>query len=250
MKVLGIPLYDKGMDAALKEVMDTCTGTGKKKNRCISATGAHGLITAKKDPEFAKVLQGFHMNLPDGRPGATVGKLKGAKGMSQITGPDFFGKLIASSAGKPIKHYFCGGKEGVAEELKQHCDKDFGNRNVVGCYSPPFRKMEEDELASLGKEISDSGCDVLWIGLSTPKQELFALSLLPHLEVHFIVCVGAAFDFYSGNLQKAPGWITRAGLEWLYRLLKEPKRLWKRYFEIVPKFLWYASIELLSGKDR
>lgn len=250
MKVLGIPLYDRGMDAAIKEVTEICLGNNEKSNRCISATGAHGLITARKDETFAGILKGFYMNLPDGKPGAVVGRLKGAKEMKQVTGPDFFGELIRKSAGLNIRHYFCGGKEGVAEELKKSCEANFGNRNVVGCFSPPFRKMEDSELEELGNNINRSGCDVLWIGLSTPKQEYFAMSLLPYLNVHFIVTVGAAFDFYSGNLKKAPAWITRIGMEWFYRLAKEPKRLWKRYFEIVPKFMFHAGIELITGRDR
>lgn len=248
MKVLEIPLYDQGMESAVNNLTGTCTGADEKRNRCVSATGAHGLIISKKDPEFAGILRGFHMNLPDGKPGAVVGRLKGAKKMKQITGPDFFKQVMIASAAMDIKHYFCGGKEGVAEELKESCEKNFGNQNVVGCYSPPFRKMTGEELKALGMEINASGADVVWIGLSTPKQEYFARAISPFVKVHFIVTVGAAFDFHSGKLRKAPRYIQNAGLEWLFRLVLEPMRLWKRYFEIVPKFLYYSSIELLTNK--
>jgi len=248
MNVLEIPLYDQGMESAVNHVIATC-GTGNDRvNRCVSATGAHGLIISKKDPAFAEILRAFHMNLPDGKPGAVVGRLKGAKKMRQVTGPDFFRRVMVASASTGIRHYFCGGKEGVAEELKQSCETNFGNHNVVGCYSPPFRKMTDKELEALGGEINESGADIVWIGLSTPKQEYFASSLSPFVKVHFIVTVGAAFDFHSGKLRKAPRFIQNAGLEWLFRLVLEPKRLWKRYFEIVPKFMYYSTVELLTNK--
>lgn len=247
MNVLEIPLYDQGMDSAVKHVIEVCEGNSKT-NRCISATGAHGLIIAKKDKIFAEILKGFHMNLPDGKPGAVVGRLKGARNMEQCTGPDFFEQLLTATSSTSIKHFFCGGKEGVAEELKHSCEMNFNNMNVVGCFSPPFRKMSEDELEELGKMINLSGADIVWIGLSTPKQEYFAKALIPHVNVHFIATVGAAFDFHSGNLNKAPRRIQNLGLEWLYRLILEPKRLWKRYFEIVPKFLYYSTIELLTNR--
>ena len=114
MEVLHIPLYDLGMDAALEHVLQTCDKE-EKENRCVSATGAHGLIEAQKNPEFASLLRSFHMNLPDGKPAAVVGKLKGARGMSQVTGPDFFRECMKITASTPIRHFFCGGKEGVAE---------------------------------------------------------------------------------------------------------------------------------------
>lgn len=247
MNVLNIPLYDQGMNAAIEHVLETCKNSNKT-NRCISATGAHGLIIAKKDPEFASILKGFHMNLPDGKPGAVVGRLKGARNMKQVTGPDFFRELMVASAGTAVKHFFCGGKEGVAEELQQSCEMNFHNKEVVGCYSPPFRKMNSEELDLLGKQINASGADVVWIGLSTPKQEYFAKSLSPYLKVHFIVTVGAAFDFHSGKLKEAPPVFKKMGLEWFFRLVLEPKRLWKRYFEIVPKFIYYSTLDLLTNK--
>jgi len=214
MNVLEIPLYDMGMDNAIQHVIKECEGKHKS-SRCISATGAHGMIIAKKDKVFADILKGFHMNLPDGKSGAVVGRLKGAKHMEQCTGPDFFERLLSESSNTSIRHFFCGGKEGVAEVLKLSCERNYNNHNIVGCFSPPFRKMTEEELKELGKMINNSGADVVWIGLSTPKQEYFAKSLIPYINVHFVATVGAAFDFHSGNLNKAPRRIQNLGLEWL-----------------------------------
>jgi N-acetylglucosaminyldiphosphoundecaprenol N-acetyl-beta-D-mannosaminyltransferase len=244
IEVLHIPLYDLGMNNAVRQVVDDCS-KGKKENRCVSATGAHGLVFAKKNQEFAGILKSFYINLPDGRPGAMVGKLKGAKKMKQITGPDFFKKIMEETSETQIKHYFCGGKEGVAEELKSNCEKKFNNHQIVGTYSPPFRLMTDEELTALGEDINSKDADIVWIGLSTPKQEYFAQRLRKYVKVHFIITVGAAFDFHTDKIKEAPWIIQSLYLEWFYRLCIDPRRLWKRYLEIVPKFIYYNIKELI-----
>jgi len=244
IEVLGIPLYDSGMNGAVQNIIDICKDQHKE-NRCISATGAHGLVFAKKNQEFSEILKSFYMNLPDGRPGAIVGKIKGAKDMEQCTGPDFFKNIMVATSQTQVKHYFCGGKEGVAEELKLNCGKKFNNNNIVGTYSPPFRTMTEEELKALGDEINSKNTDIVWIGLSTPKQEFFAHRLCKYVKVHFIITVGAAFDFHSNKIREAPAIIQFLCLEWFYRLVIDPRRLWKRYLEIVPKFIYYNLKELL-----
>lgn len=247
IEVLGIPLYNLGMKSAVQHILDICSSPPGK-NRCVSATGAHGLVYAKKNQDFADVLNDFYINLPDGRPAALVGRLKGGKEMEQITGPDFFKHIMEATSQTTVKHYFCGGKEGVAEELKLNCEKKFGNKNIIGTFSPPFRLMTEAELKTLGDEINNRSTDIVWIGLSTPKQEFFASRLCQYVNVHFIITVGAAFDFHSGKLREAP-WIFQVlYLEWFYRLCNDPGRLWRRYLEIVPKFIFYNLKELLIKK--
>jgi N-acetylglucosaminyldiphosphoundecaprenol N-acetyl-beta-D-mannosaminyltransferase len=220
--------------------------TEDKRNRCISATGAHGIIYANKNEEFKAILNQFYLNLPDGMPGVWIGKLKGAKQMKRCYGPDFFKDLMIASANKPVKHFFCGGKEGVADELKEKCGRKFNNYNIVGTFCPPFRKMSEEELIELGQRINASGADIVWIGLSTPKQEQFAWQLRNYIKVHFIITVGAAFDFHTDKVKQAPSWIQKIGMEWFYRLISEPKRLYKRYLEIVPLFILYNVKELID----
>lgn len=244
IEVLGIPLYDLGMKKAVQHIIDICKNTHKE-NRCISATGAHGLVYAKKNQEFSNILNSFYMNLPDGRPGAIIGKIKGAKEMEQCTGPDFFKNIMEATSQTLIKHFLCGGKEGVAEELKLNCEKKFENKNIVGIYSPPFRLMTDEELKILGAEINSKEVDIVWIGLSTPKQEFFARRLCQFVNVHFIITVGAAFDFHSNRIKEAPWIFQFLCLEWFYRLCIDPRRLMKRYAEVVPKFLYYNIKELL-----
>lgn len=247
MKILEVSIYNKGMKSIAMEILGVCQSNANRKNYGISATGAHGLITAKKNKQFREILSDFYINLPDGMPAVWVGKLKGAREMERCYGPDFFRETIVATKDKNIKHYFCGGKEGVAEELKKICKKKFDNKNIVATYSPPFREMSDEELKELAKDINSQKTDVVWIGLSTPKQEIFAYRLSKFTNVHFICTVGAAFDFHTGKVKEAPKWIQKIGMEWFFRLLVEPKRLWKRYFEIVPLFIWYNFLEFIKG---
>lgn len=219
----------------------------KNENHLVSATGAHGIITAQKNLEFKKILNSFYVNLPDGMPGVWMGRLKGAKEMQRCYGPDFFKDTMIATKDKKINHFFCGGKEGVAEDLKKTCKEKFGNYNVVGTYSPPFREMTDDELKILATQIDSLNTNIVWIGLSTPKQEIFAYRLSKFTNVNFICTVGAAFDFHTDKVKQAPTWIQKIGMEWFFRLLMEPKRLWKRYLEIVPLFIWYNILELIKG---
>lgn len=251
VQVLTTHLYDAGLKTAVREIIEQSAKTSKRQNKCVSATGAHGMITAIKEPDFQQVLDSFYWNLPDGMPGVWVGKMKGAVNIDRCYGPDFFKYVFEKSAGTPIRHFFCGGKEGVADELKRAVGDKFGNHNVVGTYCPPFRALLEDEFRKLGDQINKSGANIVWIGLSTPKQERFAQQLKKYTSVHFIVTVGAAFDFHTGNVKQAPAWMQKLSLEWFFRLMMEPKRLYKRYLEIVPLFIFYNVKEFVtSNKTR
>jgi len=214
--------------------------------RCISATGAHGLVEAQKDSSFKNILQQFYWNLPDGMPLVWWGRFKGYSQMDRCYGPDFFAGLMQATSSLEVAHFFCGGKPGVAEELKVAAESKWNNEKVIGTYCPPFSPMQEADWAELISKINESKAQVIWIGLSTPKQEKFAHELSKRVNVKFIITVGAAFDFHTGRLAQAPKWMQRAGLEWFFRLLKEPRRLWKRYIEIVPKFAILAMVDLIK----
>ncbi len=247
INVLSIPLYDNTLESAVKKVIQICLNE-EKQNRCVSTTGAHGLVFSKENEEFACLLKEFHWNLPDGMPGVWVGRLKGANQMERCYGPDFFRDLLIASASTGIRHYFCGGKEGVAEELKTACGKKFNNFNIGGTFTPPFREMDDEELEKLGDDINSRHTDIAWIGISTPKQEIFARRLSAFTKVHFLISVGAAFDFHTGRVTQAPKTLQKAGLEWFFRLCMEPKRLYGRYSKIVPYFIYYNMIEYFKGE--
>lgn len=243
VSVLNIPLHSGSMDSAVNEIIAICE-TDLKASRPVSATGAHGLITAAKDQGFAAILRGFYLNLPDGMPTVWVGRLKGFSMMQRCYGPDVFAEVMRRTAGTSLRHFLCGGKEGVAEKLKEVCAHTFQNYGCVGTFCPPFRTLSAAEMYDLARTINCSHADIVWIGLSTPKQEIFARELATRVNVHFIITVGAAFDFHIGAVRQAPRFIQRAGMEWLFRLMMEPRRLYKRYMEIVPLFILYNIKEL------
>ena len=247
IKVLSINLFTRDIITIVSTIISEINEGGNN-SYCISATGAHGMINARKDKNFRSILNSFFANLPDGMPGVWIGRLKGAKEMKRCYGPDIFREVIIKTSQLRIKHYFCGGKEGIAEELKKVCEEKYCNHNIVGTYSPPFREMTDDELKELAARINYLNTNIVWIGLSTPKQEIFAYRLSKFTKVNFICTVGAAFDFHTGKVKQAPQWIQKIGMEWFFRLVMEPKRLWKRYFEIVPLFIWYNLLEFIKGE--
>jgi N-acetylglucosaminyldiphosphoundecaprenol N-acetyl-beta-D-mannosaminyltransferase len=247
VKILEIPVFSGSIKDASAVILNDIE-RNPKESRCISLTGAHGLVYSKKNPGFKETLKSFYINLPDGMPGVWIGKFKGRKKMERCYGPDLFMEVIKSTADKDIKHFLCGGKEGVAAELKEVCIEKFNNPNIAGTYSPPFREMTDEEFAKLGEKINSTGADIVWIGISTPKQELFAKRLSRFTKVHFIITVGAAFDFHTKKIKQAPEIFQKMGLEWFFRLMIEPKRLWKRYAEVVPSFIFFNFAELVKGK--
>jgi N-acetylglucosaminyldiphosphoundecaprenol N-acetyl-beta-D-mannosaminyltransferase len=242
-KVIGISISDIDIPTFVSTVLLKYNSFN---NICVSATGAHGIISATKDKNLFNVLNSFQYNLPDGMPSVWVSRLKGAKNIQRCFGPFVFKEIMKCTANKNIKHYFCGGKDGVADRLIESCKNQFSNENIVGAYSPPFRELLEDEIKIMAENINQKGTDILWIGISTPKQEILAKRLSKYTNVKMIVTVGAAFDYYTGSITIAPVWMQNLGLEWLFRLCLEPKRLWKRYLEIVPKFIIYAILDLMN----
>jgi N-acetylglucosaminyldiphosphoundecaprenol N-acetyl-beta-D-mannosaminyltransferase len=147
---------------------------------------------------------------------------------------------------RPCRHFFYGGAPGVAELLRDKLTERFPGLQVAGCYTPPFRPLSTTDLQSFQEQIHCLQPDILWVGLSTPKQEKFMAQYLTQLEVTLMVGVGAAFDFHCGRIKQAPRWIQRSGLEWFYRLCSEPRRLAGRYLRNNPRFVWKV-LGQLSG---
>jgi len=243
-----IPIFEHDLPTAVREFVAILNSSFNDEGpvRCISASGAHGLVEAKKDSSFKSILSLFYWNLPDGMPLVWWGRLKGHRTMDRCYGPDFFAAILQATSALEVAHFFCGGKQGVAEELKHTVAFKFGNKRVSGTYCPAFSPMQEQDWDNLVTKINESTAQIIWIGLSTPKQEKFAYELSKRIKVRYIITVGAAFDFHTGGLAQAPRWMQRSGLEWFYRLCKEPQRLWKRYIEIVPKFAILAGVELMK----
>jgi N-acetylglucosaminyldiphosphoundecaprenol N-acetyl-beta-D-mannosaminyltransferase len=177
-------------------------------------------------------------------PTVWLGHLHGFKHMTRVYGPDFMLNMCALSVQRGYRHFLYGGRPGIAEELRTELTRRYPGLQIVGTYTPPFRPLNAEEEEDLRAQLAASQADILWCGLSTPKQERFMAVYSGRLPVKLMVGVGAAFDLLSGNLAEAPDWMKRSGLQWLYRLIKEPKRLWRRYLLNNPRFIWLSLLQL------
>lgn len=246
-EVIGIPLFDGTIERFSSIVHDKIKNDARR-NRQISFCDANVLVSARKNDMLRDTLcnQTF-LNMSDGMPGVWIARLKGAKNIDRCYGPDVFEHILKRTANdKNIKHYFSGGKEGVAEELRTYCENKYGNMNIVGTHCPPFRELSEKQIEAIAAEINAQGTTILWIGISSPKQDIYALRLSKYLNVHFILTVGAAFDFFTGKVKQAPRFIQRSGFEWLYRVFAEPRRMGRKYLSVVPLFIYYNLMEILN----
>ena len=237
VNILGVGISVLNLDTAVAAI---AAAVKERAKGYICVTGVHGVMEAQDSPPFREILNKAFLNTPDGMPMVWLGKLDGNKTMSRVYGPDLMEAVFAWSreARDPgCSHYFYGGAPGVAEELRRNMQARFPGIVVRGCHSPPFRPLNAEEEAALAAEIARLRPDIIWVGLSTPKQEKFMAEYLPKLDATLMVGVGAAFDFFAGRTRQAPRWIQRSGFEWLYRLCQEPRRLWKRYLKNNPLFV-------------
>lgn len=208
----------------------------------ICLTGVHGIMEAHADPEFRDILNHAILNAPDGMPLSWIGRAQGHRAMDRVFGPDFMAAMCRASVDRRYRHFLYGGQPGVAEDLKRSLVQRFPGLQIVGTYTPPFRPLTPSEEAEFLSAVQSAQPDIVWIGLSTPKQERFMASWIDRLHVPLLVGVGAAFDYHTGRLRDSPRWIKRAGLQWLHRLAQDPRRLWRRYLRTHPAFLWHIAV--------
>jgi len=211
----------------------------------IAVTGMHGVTEAQHNPQLKQVLNSADLVVPDGMPLVWLGRLRGFGLRRRVYGPELMLEFCRAVAGKRYRHFFYGGAPGVAEELAERVRRKFPGLIVAGTFSPPFRDLTGAESEDVARMMRAAAPDVLWVGLSTPRQERWMADFRTLLNVPVIVGVGAAFDLNAGRLRQAPGWMREHGLEWFWRLLMEPRRLWRRYLILGSEFVWRVSLELL-----
>ena len=232
--VLGVGISAINMDMALEAVAEW-VNAGERQYVCV--TGVHGVMESQRDPDLLAIHNRSGMTTPDGMPMVWAGKASGADWMSRVYGPDLMLGVLAEGEKQGWSSFFYGGAADVPAELVSRLRERFPDMQVAGTYSPPFRPLTDEEVDEVAALINDSGADLVWVGLSTPKQERWMAEFRPRLDAPVLFGVGAAFDFHAGRVSQAPSWMQNAGLEWLYRLIKEPRRLWKRYLSNNPRFL-------------
>jgi N-acetylglucosaminyldiphosphoundecaprenol N-acetyl-beta-D-mannosaminyltransferase len=231
------------MRTALAQI-ERWIASGERRYVCV--TGVHGVMESQDDPTLRDIHNAAGMVTPDGMPLVWLSRLWGHPEVERVYGPDLMVACCAASATSGHRHFFYGGGPGVPEKLAARLTARFPALIVAGTWSPPFHELTDSEAEEVVQRIAAARPDILWVGLSTPKQERWMARFVGRVPVPVMIGVGAAFDMHAGLKRQAPRWMQRAGLEWVFRLAVEPRRLWRRYLRNNPRFIWY----LLRGDGR
>ena len=241
VNVLGIGIDAVNMKQALARIADDLR---RQRKGYVCHCGVHGVMEANRDSSLAKIFDGAALVTPDGMPTVWVGRHQGHPTIERVTGPDLMLEVFSRSEFRNYTHFLCGGKYGVAEELRERLAARYPRVKIVGTHTPPFRSMSPAEESDFIAKINRLRPDIIWVGISTPKQERFMDHYLPLLDTTLMFGVGAAFDFHTDRIADCAEWIKRAGFQWLHRLLQDPGHLWKRYLRNNPVFLFHIFLQL------
>lgn len=206
----------------------------------VCFVNAHLAVAGREDEAVRRAIDESLMSLPDGRPVFATGRLRGVGPLEPIPGPDFMEAMLARRSEPPFRHFFLGGTQAVLDRLVALVGRRFPDAEVAGAYSPPFRTLSSAEWSQVIATVRAAAPDLIWVGLGAPKQELFMQEHWRALAPAILLGVGAAFDFMAGSIARAPPWMRRAGLEWCFRLSREPRRLWRRYAYTNTMFVAYS----------
>ncbi len=212
---------------------------------CFSTV--HMVMESYDHKEFGGKVNGADFIVPDGMPIVWMQKLQGKKNATRVRANDLMIMLCQYAEKNNLKVGFYGGKQEVIDAILKRAAQELPKLNIAYAYSPPFRPLTVEENAKIIEEIKNSGTQILFMGLGCPKQENWMAAQKDNLSA-VMLGVGASFDFYAGNVKESPEWIGNLGLEWLFRLFQEPKRLWRRYLILNPRFMWLATLQLIGIK--
>jgi exopolysaccharide biosynthesis WecB/TagA/CpsF family protein len=239
--LLGIQVEALDMGRAVARVKQALY---ERRKGYVCMIGTHGIMEAQRDPLLATAYANSLIKVPDGMPTVWVGRTQGCRDMQRVAGPDLMLEVFRQRDLSGYTHFLYGGKEGIASELAADFTTRFPWARIVGTWTPPFRDLspyEEDALIAVMRQLKP---DIVWVGISTPKQDKFMQKYLAHFETTLMFGVGAAFDFHTGRIRDCAEWVKLAGLQWLHRLLQDPRRLWRRYLRNNPAFLWCIALQL------
>ncbi|BDS06771.1 UDP-N-acetyl-D-mannosaminuronic acid transferase [Oceaniferula spumae] len=240
--VIGLPVAVIDYAGAI----DWIKAAAKKGDRAyaVEAANTHVAAHARHNDDFGQVMAKFDLITPDGMPlvwSVNRQLAEQDKLTDRVYGPTLMLKTIEATAGNPeLKHFLFGGKQSTLDKLQDRFSNDYPTTNIAGAYSPPFGEWPEDEFDRICQKIKDSGANLIWVGLGCPKQEAWIAKHKDKLPPAVYFGIGAAFAFHAGEVKQAPAWIQKFGIEWFYRLCREPRRLFKRYFVNNSLFLWYS----------
>ena len=235
VNILGVGVHALNMPSAVDLLDQAATQDIKG---YVTVTGVHGIMEAQDDPSFRDVLNSSLLTTPDGMPTVWIGRSRGFDRMERVYGPELMVEVCRRSEYTGHTHFIYGGAPGVADDLAAVLKSKFPDLKILGTCTPPFRPLNESEERELIDRMNDLRPDFFWVCLGAPKQERFMAEFSPKLKTTVMVGVGAACDILTGRTKDAPEWVKRSGLQWLHRLLQEPKRLWRRYLILNPRFIY------------
>jgi len=245
--ILGVAVSAINLDDAVETINRWIS---ERSRNYVCVTGVHGAMESRRDERLRRIHNEAGMVTPDGIPLVWLLRLLGKSRVERVYGPDLMRRLTAISEQRGYRQFYYGGADGVADRLKQVLISGHPRLVVAGTLCPAFRELTPEEDRAAVRAINVARPHIVWVGLSTPKQEFWMASHLGHIEAPVMIGVGAAFDFLAGTKRQAPVWMQRNGLEWLFRLCSEPRRLWRRYAYIVPGFVILAVGELVRHAIR
>jgi N-acetylglucosaminyldiphosphoundecaprenol N-acetyl-beta-D-mannosaminyltransferase len=234
LNVLGVGVSALNLQLATAAIEDWI-GAGQREYVCV--TGVHGIIESRRDPAVRAVHNAAGLVVPDGMPLVWLLRLAGQRNSGRVYGPDLMLQLLERSVSQKFTHFLYGAAEPTLAELEAKLKARFPGLNIVGAFAPPFRALtsaEEDKVVAAVNRVNP---DIVWVGLSTPKQEIWMAEHRARLSARVLLGVGAAFDFHAGRRRQAPRWMQHSGLEWLFRMCQEPRRLGRRYLYNNPRFI-------------
>ena len=205
----------------------------------VCICGAHGLVDSQSSSALRQAYNAALLTTPDGMPLVWELHRRGHAAAGRVYGPD----LMLAMLSRGYRHALYGATEETLQLLRTRLALIAPRAEIVCSIAPPFRPLTAGEETDVVRRLNESGADIVWVGLGAPKQELWMAAMRDRLDAPLLVGVGAAFDFHAGNVAQAPGWMQRQGLEWLFRLCAEPRRLWRRYFRIVPGYLALLALQ-------
>jgi len=243
--VLGVGVHALTLDDARDQIVAAARETP---SRLVCCCDVNSVCSARRDARHRAILNRAFLTTPDGMPLVWLGQRDGHPGTTRVYGPDLLMAVAAATQATGHRHYFCGAAPGTADLLAATLQARFPGLIVAGTESPSFGEFGREELDAIAARIRAAKADLVWVGLSTPRQEALMASLQPRLDAGVLLGVGAAFDLLSGRIRQAPAWIRRSGLEWLWRLVREPRRLGPRYLRNGPLFLSLIAAQVSGAK--
>jgi N-acetylglucosaminyldiphosphoundecaprenol N-acetyl-beta-D-mannosaminyltransferase len=247
-EILGVPVAMVDYDHAIA-VMDGLVD--RRARGYVCAAPVHAVMVAQDDPEMLAALQGSTLVVPDGMPLVWAANLLGERLQDRVYGPELMLRYSDRCAERGHRVWLYGGRDqGSLVQLALSMRQRHAGIRIVGGYSPPFRPLNAEEESALVRQINDARPDVLWVGIGVPKQEKWMAHMRERLDVPVMCGVGAAFDFHAGRVSMAPAWMQKHGLEWVYRISQEPKRLLRRYLTTNPRFVAAFARQYLSERRR